>query len=134
MYKRSGLSVTADGKELSESDIDYSYSKKSGKYRKKNRFENVYAKYYHGDFGLLELTNENAESDDSLLIIGDSFSNCMERFFAENYKHVYVIDPRHYTGDISAFIDEHDITDGVFLLSRNNLGNSAFGLGDTEQQ
>lgn len=54
-----------------------------------------YANYYHSDYGFLEIGNPAAQSRDSLLIVGSSYTNCMERFFAANYAHVYKIDGRY---------------------------------------
>ncbi len=121
VYKRSSISVVVDGKRKKESFLDKGYSLGYGNYEKSERFTNMYADYFHSDFGLIEMTNEDLDDGDTLLIVGDSFSDCMERFFAENYKKVYVFDQRHNKEPLDEFIKSHDIDDAVFLLGYTNL-------------
>ena len=45
----------------------------------------------------------------------------MQRFFAEHYRKVYVIDPRQYEGSIEEFVATHQIDDAVVLLSTVSL-------------
>ena len=121
-YDRSSLRVTADGVEQDESFLDESYADGYTSYTKSSLFSDCYANYFHSDRGLIEIENLDVQNGESLLIIGDSFSNCMERFFAESYQYVYVIDPRHYEeGTIQEFLDGHDIDDGVFICQEGLL-------------
>jgi hypothetical protein len=80
-------------------------------YNKTRLLENVYASYFHNDFAVIEITNEQAPSEETLLIIGDSFTNSFERLFAEHYHTVYVIDPR-YSESLDSFLVDHQIDDG----------------------
>lgn len=80
-----------------------------------------YEEYFHWNTGLIEITNNDIASNENLLIIGDSYKNNLERFFAENYHIVYSIDPRNFEGSISSFIESHDISDILFLFSPASL-------------
>lgn len=119
-YDTSNFSVSANGKDVPRSDVDEFLSDSHKSYRKPAKYANVYADYFHGDYGLLEYFNADAP-EGSLLVIGDSYTNCMDRFFAENYQHVSVIDPRYCKNNLDAYVDELAPDDIVVLMSANNL-------------
>ena len=125
-YDHSKLLVTFDGAKKHMDALSWSMVSDSKRYKKPNRFANVYGDYFHGDPTLIEITNTESEVGRSLLIIGDSFTNNCERFYAEHYDKVYVLDPRSYKGTISGFLDEHAVDDALFLLSRDTLVASSF--------
>lgn len=87
-----------------------------------NVYTNRYAEYFHTDYGLIEIENPEVKGGPSLLIVGDSYSNSMERFLAFHYAKTYVLDPRHEDGTIDDFLAEHgDIKDVVFVMRATNL-------------
>lgn len=86
------------------------------------RYASRYAEYYHLDYGMIEIDNQDANDKRELLIVADSFSNCMERFLAESFLKTYVLDPRHYDGTVDDFLAGHEgITDVLVLMSLENL-------------
>lgn len=82
------------------------------------RLTNRYADYYHGDYGFLEIHNTEAQTDSSLLIVGNSYTNCMERFFAANYAHVYKIDARHTSLLADEFLRQHPEVRQVLIVGQ----------------
>lgn len=122
-YNHGTYSVRIDGEEKDMSALCEGFG--DTPYRKSSRFANVYADYFHTDYGLIEIEND-AVGSGALLIVGDSYTNSMDRFFAENYRTVYVLDPRHYKGTVRDFVSTHDIDDCVFILSANNFANQRF--------
>ncbi len=117
-YERSELKVTVDGEEKNEAVLDRGYRAKGAKsYTPKKAYENYYGTWFHGDYGTLVLENPSCENGETLLVIGDSYTNCMDRFFAESYARVVVVDPRYFEGSLSSLIDEEKPTDLVCLLS-----------------
>lgn len=117
-YERSTLKVTIDGKEKNEASLDRGYSAKGAKsYTPKKNYENYYGAWFHGDYGIITMENPSCGNDETLLVIGDSYTNCMERFFAESYARVVVVDPRHFEGSLSALVDEEKPRDLVCILS-----------------
>ena len=95
-------------------------------------FMNRYAEYFHGDWGLWRIANPNAQTGRSLLIVRDSFGGCMERFFAANYAHVYVVDFRHTDTTVPQLLAEHpDIDDVLVMMGWNNLTSEATMAGFT---
>lgn len=117
-YERSTLKVTVDGEEKSEASLDRGYSAKKAKsYTPKKSYESCYGAWFHGDYGIITIENPSCANGETLLVIGDSFTNCMERFLAESYARVVVVDPRHFEGSLSALIDEEKPRDLVCILS-----------------
>ena len=117
-YERSTLEVTINGEKKNEASLERGYSAKGAKsYTPKKNYESYYGAWFHGDYGIITIENPSCGNDDTLLIIGDSFSNCIERFFAESYSRVVVVDPRHFEGSLSALIDEEKPRDLACILS-----------------
>lgn len=89
-------------------------------------FTNRYAEYFHGDWGLWRIDNPAAQTGRSLLIVRDSYGGCMERFFAANYAHVYVIDFRNTDATVTQLLEEHqDIDTVLVLMGWNNIVSEA---------
>lgn len=71
---------------------------------------------------LIEITNENAESERELVLIKDSYANSMVPFLTHHFKKIYVFDTRYYKLGPSAFIKEHEgVTDVLILYNMNTL-------------
>ena len=71
---------------------------------------------------LIEITNKNADTPRGLLLIKDSYANCMVPFLAEHFRKIYVLDTRYYKKGPSAFVGEHpEITDVLLLYNMNTL-------------
>ena len=119
-YNVGSYSVRAEGKDIPRSDVDESLSDSFKGYHKPAKYANVYADYFHNDYGLLEFSNDDAP-EGTLLIIGDSYTNCMDRFFAENYQHVSVVDPRYFKNELNAYINTLSPDDIVVLMGANNF-------------
>lgn len=62
------------------------------------------------------MVNNNA-SKGTLVIVGDSYTHCMERFFAESYRDVYKLDPRHAKFSLTKFLASHHVDDILFLAA-----------------
>ncbi len=69
-----------------------------------------------------------SKNDDTLLILADSFSSCMDRFFAESYKRVIVVDPRKFDGSLSEVINEYSPKDCVCIFSDPTIWDSDNGV------
>lgn len=87
-----------------------------------NRYANRYVEYFHDDYREITLTNPESTSEDVLLIVGDSYTNCIERFLAAHYKTTYVFDPRKDSSTLDAYLASHtDVSDVVFLMRNANM-------------
>ena len=117
-------SVWIDGKEKSMEDLVHTEKYANHKYSQKD-FMNRYAEYFHGDMPQIVMHNQEDKSKGSLLIVGDSFTNCFERLYLKHYSKVYVYDPRHAKISISSFLQRYnnDIDDILFCESYNTVIN-----------
>ena len=107
--------VIIDGDEMSAQSLQHTDRYERGEWSN-DTFANRYSEYWHTDYALIEIRNSTSHSDKSLLIVRDSFSAPLERYFANNYSTVYALDPRHSDTSIEEFISEHDIDDVLFLM------------------
>ena len=114
-YPEANLRVVVDGQEASIEDLRHRALYDAREWSA-DPFTLRYEEYFHWNKGLIEIVNDDAESDRILLIVGDSYTNPLERLFAENYRTVYCIDPRYYTTPLSDFLDTHQVDDLLFLL------------------
>lgn len=65
---------------------------------------------------LLTIENENAKTNEEIVVVKDSYANCFIPFLASQYKKIYVIDPRNYNDVISDFVNEHESVKTVLVL------------------
>ncbi|MEC4273302.1 hypothetical protein VJ923_09045 [Adlercreutzia sp. R25] len=113
--------VTIDGAEASIESLVHRGMYNDGRWGG-NAYANRYAEYFHTDFGLIQIDNPNPVEDKDVLIVGDSYTNCMERFLACEFATTYVLDPRHDSRSIDEFLEEHKgISDVVFIMRSTNF-------------
>lgn len=62
-----------------------------------------------------------ADSTERLLIVKDSYANCLIPFLTPYYREIVVIDPRYYYGDIDKVMKENKITSVLFLYNGNTF-------------
>lgn len=80
------------------------------------RFTNRYAEYWHSDYASIEIQNPDSVSEESLLIVRDSFSAPVERYFSDYYRSIYVVDPRHSDDAIEEILSHVKADDVLFLM------------------
>lgn len=115
------FSISINGEQRSLEDVVHANAYESGEWIR-NRFANRYAEYFHTDFGLIQFDNPTPTVDKSLLIVGDSYTNCMERFLASNYATTYVFDCRYDERTLDEFLVSHpDVDDVVFVMRSTNF-------------
>jgi hypothetical protein len=87
------------------------------------RFINHYGEYFGKDHGLIEYVVDQVLEGRNLLVIGNSFKNCMEPLLSAHFRHSYFVDLRYYeydmrqSFDLDTFISKKGITDVLFLGS-----------------
>lgn len=116
-YEPSELQVRIDGEDLDATFLDIGFYYPATPYKTQAKLPDIYTGRFHTDFGLIEIENTDAETEKTLLIIGDSYTNNIERLFAENYCKVYVMDPRHFTGNIDQLIYTIQPEDALVIIS-----------------
>ncbi len=82
-----------------------------------------YAYFGGGNFPLVVLESKNAQTENEIVVVKDSFANAFVPFLAENYSRIHIIDPRYFKGkSVSAYINENPgVTDVLVLYGINSL-------------
>lgn len=82
LYGESDISVCLDGRKGSLDDLRHRtlYENKGWS---ADAFTLRYEEYFHWNIGIIELTNLDTLSEKTLLLVGDSYTNSIERLFAE---------------------------------------------------
>ncbi len=75
-----------------------------------------YSVFFGGNQAVLEITGEN-KNKETLLVIKDSFANCMIPFLAEDYEKVVVADLRHINVGLSMLLKKFKPTDVLVLYN-----------------
>ena len=81
-----------------------------------------YAYFTSGNHPFLKITNKAFEEGPDILIIKDSYANCMIPFMLGDYHTITVIDPRYYGDVVSAYANENGIEEVLFVYNMNMLG------------
>lgn len=80
-----------------------------------------YGYFFGGNPGVVSITNNEASkennNDRNLLIIKDSYANCISNVYAANFENTYVVDLRYFNMSIEEFINEYQITDILVLYN-----------------
>lgn len=108
-YDLPGLKVRVtydDTGETSESMYEPAYLEKKDKY----------SYFLNNLHYLLTIENENAKTNEEIVVVKDSYANCFIPFLASQYKKIYVIDPRSYNDVISDFVNERKNVKTVLVL------------------
>ena len=67
---------------------------------------NPYAAYSYGDQPIMQISNELITDDDTkILLLHDSFCDCVIPFISLGTKNVHALDLRHFTGSLETYID-----------------------------
>lgn len=86
--------------------------------------KNKYEVFIGGNFDKIVIDTV-AQNEKSLLIIKDSYANCMIPMFTPYFSKIVIVDPRYLTDSIDAITEETDFSHILFLYNLNTF------LGDT---
>lgn len=113
--------VEIDGKSYDSSALVKREEYERGSYDP-HLYASRYGEYYHSDLPEIIIRNPISTNKDALLIVGDSYSNCLERLLAQHYATTYVLDVRYANVTLDAYLEEHpDISQVLFLNSADNI-------------
>lgn len=102
-----------------EMKVVYNLGEKTGKtfYEKKYlKKKDKYSVFFGGNQAVLEISG-GAKKEETLLVIKDSFANCMIPFLAEDYGKVVVADMRHLNIGMSMLLNKYKPTDVLVLYN-----------------
>lgn len=75
-----------------------------------------YSYFYGGNYGLVEADMEN-HTGRKLLVIKDSYAHCFVPFTYQYFDEVDMLDLRYFNQSLSAFLEERQYTDILFLYN-----------------
>ncbi len=81
---------------------------------------NPYEVYLGGNEPIITVTT-TADTERTLLVVKDSYANCFVPFLAGSYKRITIVDPRYYTGSLSALLTSAKSTDVLVLYNVSTL-------------
>lgn len=73
-----------------------------------------YAVFLNGNHAEIKIETAAAE-ERALLVLKDSYANCLVPFLTRDYRKIIVVDPRYYTGELEVLIEAEGV-DEVLLL------------------
>ncbi|MCR5041029.1 MAG: hypothetical protein K6C36_02875 [Clostridia bacterium] len=74
-----------------------------------------YTYFLGGNDGLV--TVETGSEGGTLLLVKDSYANCVLPYLCSDYAKIYVVDLRYYKGSVSGLIKDGGVTDALFLYN-----------------
>lgn len=79
-----------------------------------------YTVFFGGNHPMVKIKTA-AKSDKKLLIIKDSYANCLVPFFTAHFSDIIMVDLRYYGEDVSSIIKDYSITDMLILYNVNTF-------------
>ncbi len=83
-----------------------------------------YSCYIAGDNPFVVIENADITDGSSCVVIKDSFGNAFVPYLVNHYQTVYVIDFRHWTGNLATFVQDNGVDDVIFLNNISAICNS----------
>lgn len=80
-----------------------------------------YTVYLDGNHSYVRIVNENAAGQGKLLVVRDSYANCMGTFLANSYEEIILVDLRYYKMPVSELMQSEGITDVLICYSIGNF-------------
>ena len=80
----------------------------------------AYEVFLGGDYDKIDIRT-TADSTDRLLLVKDSFADCMIPFLIPYYREILVVDADYYQKHVSDLLDKNKITSVLFLYDCNNF-------------
>ncbi len=90
-------------------------------YRQRLEELDKYTVYLDGNHSLVRIENPAGEGKGKLLVIRDSYANCLGTFLAHSYETVVLVDLRYYKNPISELVAAEDFTDVLVTYSLGNF-------------
>ena len=109
----SDVSIKINDKEKTWEDIEHLETYRQNNYSK-HLLTGRYEEYFHGNQAKIEFISQN-NTNRNLLLIGESFLNCCERFYACSFDKVIHVDPDKYKESLEQLIEDSKITDVIVL-------------------
>jgi len=88
-------------------------------YRERLEEADKYTVFLDGNHSVVRI--HNPEGEGKLLVVRDSYANCLGCFLAESYEEVVLIDLRYYRQPVSGLLQEEEFEDVLICYSIGNF-------------
>lgn len=128
-YSRSGLwMLPGENVELWKTEGDYTVTNgdsegSSDSLFYTDRLEELdkYTVYLDGNHSTVHIVNEAAKGKGKLLVVRDSYANCLGTFLADSYEEIVLIDLRYYKKPVSELVASDGFSDVLICYSIGNF-------------
>ena len=127
-YARSGLWLTkSEDVELWKTDGAFTVTNENGTpheglfYEERLQELDKYTVYLDGNHSLVTIENPENAGKGSLLVIRDSYANCLGTFLAHSYERVVLVDLRYYKQPVSELLAAGEFSDVLVCYSLSNF-------------
>lgn len=79
-----------------------------------------YTYFFGGNYGMVKIKTQ-AQTEEKLLIIKDSFANCFVPYLLMDYNEIIMLDLRYFGGSVQEVIQQNDVSQILFLYEMSNL-------------
>ena len=117
------IEICIPGKSLGTYIVNYeSQQKKKATLFENERLEqkNQYEIFLGGNYDKVSIST-TAKTSNSLLVIKDSYANCMIPMLTAHFSKIVVLDPRYLTDSMDDIMKENDFTHMLFLYNLNTF-------------
>lgn len=128
-YSRSGLWLTeGESVELWKNDTAFTVTNGETEqphdglfYTERLQELDKYTVYLDGNHSSVTIENPDAKGKGKLLVIRDSYANCLGTFLANSYESVTLVDLRYYKKPVSELLAGEEFTDVLVCYSLSNF-------------
>ena len=75
-----------------------------------------YAVFLNGNHPEIKIETA-VQNQRALLVLKDSYANCLIPFLARDYRKIVVVDPRYYTGELEVLMEAEGVSEVLFLYN-----------------
>lgn len=79
-----------------------------------------YALFFGGNHAQIKISTPT-ESNNTLLVLKDSYANSFIPFLAQHYRKIIMIDPRYYYGDLEQLLQVENVQEILYLYNANTF-------------
>lgn len=90
-------------------------------YRERLEETDKYTVFLDGNHSIVKINNPDAKTDETILVVRDSYSNCLGGFLCETYENVILVDLRYYKKSVSELCTTEKVDNVLICYSMNNF-------------
>ena len=85
------------------------------------RFSSKYALFFNGNHPVIRIETPLENNQKVLLVLKDSYANCLVPFLAPHYRTIIMVDPRYYYDDLEELITVEKVSEILYLYNANTF-------------